>query len=152
MIVVDNGKVAAQGTVYDIAGRLDLGIGIERPLLGAILPAGVAPPNAGGKVAVLGVEGARFVVSNNSRPLGAALRIRIDAYDIMLARNQPSDISANNIFPVVVSAIHAEHSSPYADVQLMLGRWKMVSRITRFSLGRLNLSSGDHIFALVKSV
>jgi molybdopterin-binding protein len=55
------------------------------------------------------------------------------------------------VLPAEVIAIHAAGDAN-ADVRLLCGNSKFVSRITRASLARLSLEPGARIFAIVKSV
>lgn len=152
MIVLKNGHVAAEGSVFDVASRLDLSGAAELPLMGAILQTRVAAHDDAHGLTALALGPARLMVPHIGRPIGDTVRVRIDAYDIMLARTEPAGISANNVLPVTVTAIRTDASGPYADVQLGLGEWRLVARITRYSLERLNLRQGDAVFAVIKSV
>src|SRR6266478_2913538 len=78
------------------------------------------------------------------------VRIRIDAQDVMLALVRPDGVSANNILPVLITAIKEEGAN--ADVQLALNDARLVARITRRSLERLALKEGARVFAVIKSV
>jgi molybdate transport system ATP-binding protein len=79
------------------------------------------------------------------------MRVRLRADDVMLALAAPQAISANNILPAEVIAIHATGDSN-ADIRLLCGDVRFVSRITRASLARLGLAPGARVFAIVKSV
>ena len=85
-----------------------------------------------------------------ARPLGSKLRVRLRAEDIVLAREEPRAISANNILACTVAAIHREAEE--ADVQLLCGKTRFVARITEASRARLGLEPGVSAFAIVKSV
>ena len=67
------------------------------------------------------------------------MRVRVRAEDIMLAREEPRAISANNVLPATVSAIRMD-DGPQAEVQLACGAARLVARITRASATRLALS------------
>lgn len=151
MIVLDHGRVASAGTVFDVAAKLD-GSEAVRPLLGAILPAVVAAHDPQHGLTELAVGPARLRVPAVARAPGATVRIRIDAYDIMLARTEPAAISANNVLLVTVAAIRADAQGPYADIQLALDGHALAARITRYSLERLQIQPGDNVYAVIKTV
>jgi molybdate transport system ATP-binding protein len=77
--------------------------------------------------------------------------VRLRADDLMLAREAPQAISANNVLAAEVISVHAQHATQ-AYVRLRCGNIKLVSRITRASLARLGLAAGQRVFAIVKSV
>jgi molybdate transport system ATP-binding protein len=89
-------------------------------------------------------------VAKLTRPLGARVRVRLRAEDIMLAREEPRAISANNVLPCVVGALRGHGDQ--ADVQLRCGATQLVARITSASRARLGLEPGVAVFAIVKSV
>ena len=69
----------------------------------------------------------------------------------MLAREEPMAISANNVLRVCIQAVE-QIDATHSDVQLVCGTDRLVSRITRASLNRLELAPDMDIFAVVKSV
>ncbi len=156
MIVMREGRVVAAGSVFEVASKLELGGYSEMPLMGAILPARITRQDSTHALTELGIgadgtEG-RLLVPHIAREIGEAVRVRIDAYDILLARDEPRNLSANNVLPVTVVDVRTDAQGPYADVQLALGQQKLVARITRYSLERLALTPGAAVFAVVKSV
>jgi molybdate transport system ATP-binding protein len=96
------------------------------------------------------LSGERLVVPRIERAVGDAVRIRIDAPDVMLALSRPEGVSANNILPATIAAI--EEAGAHADVQLALRDARLTARITRRSLERLALKPGLAVFAVIKSV
>jgi len=149
MIVIDKGRVIAEGSVFDLSARLDLVAG--SPLLpGVILQAKIAAHDEAHALTELELAGESVVVPRIAKAIGETVRIRIDAPDVMLALSRPEGVSANNILPVLVTAI--EQTGPNADVQLALKEARLVARITRRSLERLALKPGTAVFAVIKSV
>src|SRR6185295_15117950 len=139
MIVIDKGRVVAEGSVFDLSARLDLVAG--SPLLpGVILQAKIAAHDEAHALTELELAGESVVVPRIAKAIGETVRIRIDAPDVMLALSRPEGVSANNILPVLVTAI--EQTGPNADVQLALKEARLVARITRRSLERLALKPG----------
>ena len=149
MIVIDKGRVVAEGSVFDLCARLDLIAG-STLLPGAILQAKIAAHDEAHALTELELAGESVVVPRIAKAIGEIVRIRIDAPDVMLALSRPERVSANNILPVVVTAI--EQAGPNADVQLALKEARLVARITRRSLERLALKPGTPVFAIIKSV
>jgi molybdate transport system ATP-binding protein len=142
MIVLENGKIRAEGSVFDVMARIDLNTGGERLLSGAVLDATIAAQDEAHGLTEIDAGGVRLVVPAVPGRSGEHVRIRIDAEDVMLALREPTDISANNVIAAQVSEIHANQNAPHADVQLAWNGTRLVARITRRSLERLGLKPG----------
>ncbi|MDE2133540.1 MAG: molybdenum ABC transporter ATP-binding protein [Alphaproteobacteria bacterium] len=147
IVVLKEGRVAAQGAAFDLLTDVDAIAGA--PPLGAVFEATFAEQRADG-LSLLAFDGGTLAVARLKRPLGARLRVRLRAEDIMLAREEPRAISANNVLPCVVHAVRA--NGDQADVQLLCGATRLVARITNASRARLGLEPGVAAFAIVKSV
>ena len=147
IVVLKDGRVAAQGSVFDLLTDVDAIAGT--PPLGAVFEATIAGQSADG-LSLLAFNGGVLAVAKLKRPLGARLRVRLRAEDIMLARVEPRDISANNVLPCVVSAVR--ETGDMADIQFFCGATKLAARITNASRARLGLGPGVEAFAIIKSV
>jgi molybdate transport system ATP-binding protein len=144
IVVLRDGRVAAQGSVFDLLTRIE---GEIEPV-GAVIDARI--DSHGEDLSVLVFDAGRLLVPRIARETGARVRVRLRAEDIMLAREEPRAISANNILPATVAQI--ARGERQADVQLALGAARMVARITLASAKRLELAPGTSVFAIVKSV
>jgi molybdate transport system ATP-binding protein len=149
MVVLSEGRVAAEGSLFDVTAQLDLFTGAHR-LPGAVLEARVAAHDETHGLTELAFAGEILVVPKIARGAGERVRIRIDADDIMLALVRPESVSANNILTATIAAIREDGAN--ADVQLQLQDARLVARITRRSVERLGLHPGTKVFALIKSV
>ncbi|MDR5651610.1 molybdenum ABC transporter ATP-binding protein [Ruixingdingia sedimenti] len=83
--------------------------------------------------------------------VGATLRVRIQAQDVMLALTRPEGISALNVLPVTVRVLRMGEG-PGALVQLMAGDDPILARVTRRSAEALGLRPGLALFAVIKAV
>ena len=102
VVLLEHGKVTAEGSVFELLA----GQGVEKPL-GAVLEATVEGVADG--LTVLAFDGGKLLVAETREP-GKRVRVRIGADEILMAREEPVAISANNILPVIVS----EHSTSTA--------------------------------------
>lgn len=152
IILLDHGRVAAQGRVADIMARLDLFPLTGRFEAGAVLFATVSGHDAGHALTELAFSGGRLIVPLIARPPGGQVRLRIKAHDVALSLARPEQISAMNILPAVISEIREDAAGPYADIQLACGSDKLLARITRRSAAELALRPGLALFAIIKSV
>jgi molybdate transport system ATP-binding protein len=155
LILVSEGRVAAQGTVEEITGRLDLRPLTGRFEAGAVIRASVAGSDLTFGLSELAFPGGRLRVPHLGLPLGTPVRARIRARDVALALEPPKGISILNVFAGEVVEIAADQG-PLVDVRLDIGRpgrpvvlW---ARVTRRSAHELALSTGKRVHALVKSV
>jgi molybdate transport system ATP-binding protein len=147
IVVIDNGRVTAQGSAFDLLTDIDAIAGV--PPLGAVFEATVTEHRGDG-LSALGFDGGTLYVRKLPQAVGACLRVRLRAEDIMLALKEPEAISANNVLSCSVKAIR--ESGDEADVQLMCGTTRLVARITASSRARLQLEPSTAVYAIVKSV
>ena len=139
VILLKDGRVTAQGSVFDLLGDLEFSAGLGMPAYGAAFAAKVAQHRPEDGLTALTFAGGGLVIGKLDRPVGAPLRVRVRAEDVMLAREEPRAISANNVLRARITAIQ-EGPGAQADVQLDCGGAKLVARITRASVARLELT------------
>jgi molybdate transport system ATP-binding protein len=142
VVLLRNGRVMAEGSVFEILA----GQGAEKPL-GAVLEATISGSQDG--LTVLTFDGGKLLVAEGGKS-GARLRVRIGADEILIARQPPIAISANNILPVTISDIRIEGAR--AEVAMRAGTARLVARVTAVSVQRLGLAPGISAFAVIKSV
>jgi len=83
--------------------------------------------------------------------VGARLRVRIAAQDVMLSRERPVGLSALNILPAEVGAVRRGEGGGVT-VQLLAGSDRLLARITRRSADALGIAPGVACWGIVKSV
>lgn len=142
VILLDAGRVRAEGSVFDLLA----GLGAEKPL-GAVLQATVGDIQDG--LSTLLFDGGTLLATEVGQP-GKQVRVRIGADEILIAREAPKAISANNILPVTISSVRLDGLR--AEVEMHCGSSRLVARITAASVQRLQLKAGISAFAVIKSV
>jgi molybdate transport system ATP-binding protein len=147
IVVIRDGSVVAQGSVFELL--TDVGEIAGVPPLGAVFDAVVVAHQDDG-LTRLGFDGGMLFVPALSRAIGAKLRVRLRAEDLMLALAEPQAISANNVLYCTITA--QRPCGDHVDVQLLCGGTRLVSRITGASAMRLRLTGGQAVFAVVKAV
>jgi molybdate transport system ATP-binding protein len=151
VIVLREGQIAAQGSVFDILAGLEFSQATGAPAYGAVIDTHIAAHREAEGLTALAFEGGELIVPLLGAAIGSRIRVRIRAEDVMLATEEPRGISANNILACVVTAIG--DSGPYhADVQLTCGQARLLARITKASVKRLALTPAMLVFAVAKSV
>ena len=149
--VLSEGRLQAFGPAGEIAQRLDLIPAEEREEAGAIIEMTIAAhEEAFGMTRLTSVAGDVFVPGFPGSP-GAPARVRIRARDVMLATEEPRNISALNILRGTVTAI-GDAGPSSVNVTLDCGGAAVLARITRKSAQGLGLAPGRAAFAVVKAV
>ena len=97
VILLRDGRVIAQGSVFDLLGDLEFAAGLGMPAYGAAFAATVVRHLEEDGLTVLAFAGGELTVGRLDRPVGSHLRVRMRAEDVMLAREEPRAISANNV-------------------------------------------------------
>jgi molybdate transport system ATP-binding protein len=151
VLVVRDGRIAAQGSVFDLLPDLEFAGRAGIAPLGAVIATCISHGKGDAGLSALAFDGGVLYVPALAKPAGSAVRVRLRAEDVLLACEAPRAISANNVLAAHVTDIKSAGET-HADVQLRCGGIKLVSRITRASLARLDIAAGMEIFAIVKSV
>ena len=149
--VLAEGRLAAFGPAAEIAQRLDLIPAEERDEGGAIIDMAVASHDASFGMTRLTSAAGDIFVPGLLGPAGTPARVRIRARDVMLATEEPRNISALNILRGVISSI-GEAGPAAVNVTLDCGGAPVVARITRQSAVALGLRPGVAAYAVVKAV
>jgi molybdate transport system ATP-binding protein len=151
VVVLQNGKVTASGPTAAIMQRLDLLPADERGEGGSVLDTKVMRHDAAFGMTVLGSAAGEIHVATIDVAVGAPVRIRIRARDVMVATEQPRGLSALNVLPGKVAAIEAG-AGAMAEVRIDCNGAAVMARITEQSRQGLKLEPGMPVFAVVKTV
>ena len=150
IVVMQAGRVLRSGTVADVlsdpAAVPDLGVRDA----GAVLSARVIAHHADGLTELAVSQGA-LLLPRFDATIGAVVRVRIPAQDVILALQRPEGISALNILPVVIASVF-QGDGPGAAIGLQSGDDRLLARVTRRSADALGLVEGMACYAVVKSV
>jgi len=154
VVVLDEGKVVAAGATSDILSRIDAPVIGGGPEAGSVLEAEVI-----GHDRAFGLTQARARAGLLQLPglfatVGATLRVRILASDLLLSLGPLERISALNSFRGVVRALSPRLAAgaPSVDVQIDCGGELLIARVTAKSSELLALAPGREVYATVKSV
>ncbi len=150
IVLLEGGRVLRSGPVAEILSDPDVAPALGIREAGALLTARIAAQEPDGLTRLHSSAGPLWL-PKIARPVGAKVRVRIAAQDVMLARTRPEGISALNVLPVTIAALRSDEGAS-ALVQLSAGEDRILARITRRSLATLQLAEGDRLFAVIKSV
>jgi len=151
IVLITDGRVRAVGPLQEVMGRAELYPMAGRFEAGAVLAARVAAHDARWGLTELAGAFGKLTVPRLPAPVGAALRVRIRARDVILAATPPTGISALNVLAGRVEAVVPIEEAAL-EVQLRLGNERLLARVTRRSGATLGLVPGREIFAVIKTV
>lgn len=149
VVLLNDGRIGAHGTVAEIFERLDLSIYAGGRETGAVLSVQVESADHG--IATLRLGQQRLKVPLASARPGERLRLRIHASDVALATERPARLSIRNILGAEVLSIDGDDGI-HVDLLLAVDGQHLRSRITRDAHEELALRPGQRVFALIKSV
>jgi len=151
LVVLSEGRVAAAGPTAAIMGRIDLFPLTGRAEAGAILSTRVAEHDVRFGLTTLRAAAGDLRVPYIDLRLGAPMRVRIRARDVMIAVEPPHGLSALNVLPGTVAEIgHAD--GPIVEIRLDCAGEALVARLTRRSVESLGLEPGRQVYAVIKSI
>lgn len=149
LVLLKDGRIAAQGPLRDVMADP-----AAVPLLGvreagAVIEATVISHAKDG-LTRLQISAGMLDLPGVQAPVGARVRLRVMAQDVMLARVRPDGLSALNILPVTIRSIR-QGDGPGAAIALDAGDDILLARITRRAVAALDLTQGAKIFAVLKA-
>ncbi|VAX11308.1 Molybdenum ABC transporter ATP-binding protein ModC [hydrothermal vent metagenome] len=150
IVLMDKGRVVAQGPSHEILTRLDLSLA-QSPEASAIIDATIESHDNEFSLSRLAFSDQHISLPILDLAAGQGVRIIIHARDVSLALEHHANTSILNILPVEVEAI-SEINAAQMLVRLSVGGQKLLSRITRKSASVLELKIGQRLYAQVKSV
>jgi molybdate transport system ATP-binding protein len=150
IVLIDEGRVVRSGAPEEVLTDPDMVrlLGIRDA--GAVLSATVSRHYSDG-LSALAISAGEIMLPTVDAPVGAKIRVRILAQDVILARARPEGLSALNILPARVLAVR-RGEGPGVIVQLQAGEDRLLARITRRSADTLNIIEGAECYAVMKSV
>jgi molybdate transport system ATP-binding protein len=151
IVLISDGRVRAVGPLQEVMGRAELYPIAGRFEAGAVLAVRVVSHDAHWGLTELAGAFGTLTVSRLPAPVGAALRVRIRARDVILAASPPTGISALNVLRGRVEALVPIEDAAL-EVQLRLGNERLLARVTRRSGSTLGLAPGREVFAVIKTV
>jgi molybdate transport system ATP-binding protein len=152
VVLLDAGRAVGQGPLADVMARLDLPTARGEGA-GVVLDAVVAEHDRPWQLARLEVgPGFSVWARDSGLPLGRAVRVRLLARDVSLARAPQTGTSIGNQLRGVVEAIADDEHPSLALVRVRVGDSPVVARLTRRSAHALELQPGLPVWAQVKTV
>ncbi|OYU44961.1 MAG: molybdenum ABC transporter ATP-binding protein [Burkholderiales bacterium PBB4] len=157
VLLLDAGRVQAQGPVIDMLTRLDLPLA-HGDAAAALVEASVSHAEPDTFMCTLDFAGGHLVLPqtrNPALPAGTPVRVRIQARDVSLSLQMPQETSVLNILRATVEDL-ADDGPGQVLVGLRLGGAKsstrLLSRISLLSARKLAMAPGQAVFAQIKGI
>lgn len=142
--------ITAYGATPEILTRLDLPLSHLSDAV-SIIDATVTAYDTDYDITRLAFQGGELAAPGVSLPLHTHVRVRIAAKDVSLTLEPQTHTSILNVLPAKIVAI-ADDSTSQATVLLQVGDARLLARLTRKSVQKLELQPGSKVHAQVKSV
>ena len=150
VVLLDAGRVVAAGPAAEVLADPAMAPVMGLREAGAMITARLAGQDGDG-LTRFETGGGPLWLPEVGAATGSVLRLRILAQDVMLAVERPRAISALNVLSGVVEEVRIGEG-PGAMVRVRVGEEVLLARITRRSVGVLDLGPGKPIFAVLKAV
>ena len=150
VVVVDGGHVVRSGSPGEVLTdpRAVPALGVRDA--GAVVAGVIVAQHTDG-LSEVRLTGGRLLLPRIEATVGTGVRVRIQAHDVILAREAPSGLSALNILPVTITDLK-RGDGPGVVVRLACARDHLMARVTRRSADALALAPGLSCHAILKSV
>ena len=152
LILLDKGKISAQGPLLELCHRIDLALSHEENAA-SLIDAVIQQHDKTNHLTELLIDNQLplFVTSINGRK-GQQLRIRIPAKDVSINLERAENSSILNILPATISDIENSINSPRVLIKLAIANQHLLVRLTKKSVNRLQLHIGQPVYAQIKTV
>jgi molybdate transport system ATP-binding protein len=150
VVLLEAGKVSANGSVFDVMSRPDLPIA-RGDQASALFEATISSHDPHYQLTQVAFAGGKLWLPMLTEIPGAVVRIRIQARDVSLAIRSQTDTSILNSLPVLLTAI-LDDAAGQQLLELNASGTRLLARITRKSADQLGLVKGMSLFAQIKGV
>jgi molybdate transport system ATP-binding protein len=153
LLMLRDGRVLADGPLHELASRPDAAWLRDTAGLGSVFDATVAAADPPRGLVDLAFDGGVLVAAAGGLTMGARVRVRIPAREVILATQPPSGLSLHNVLAGTVAALApAGDAADAVVVQLAIGGVRLLAEVTRDAVDRLGIAPGTRLHALIKSV
>ncbi len=151
LVLIRAGRVLAAGPIGHVLARGDLPPA-ARDDAAALLETRIVAHDTERQLTELEAAGRRLLVPLQAGVVGAVLRVRVPAREVILATAVPRGISVHNIIAGTVRGIVADPSRHAVLIEVGLDGGGLLARVTPDAVARLGLRAGVPVLALVKSM
>ena len=151
LLILDNGKINAQGALIELSSRTDLRLNHEEQAA-SIINARIHSHDIKYHLTELTIDKQLpLFITNINSTIGNKVRVRIPARDVSITLQRPDNSSILNILPATIDAIE-KTSNARMLVRVKIAEQFLLVRITHKSADRLHLTAGKAVYAQIKTV
>ena len=164
LVLLRAGRVLADGPLASLLARTDLPLARQDDA-GVVIDASVLSHDTDYGLSRIGFAGGTLWLGATPAAPGAAVRARVLARDVSVARQAPLQTSVLNVLEARLESLQADHSTVLLRLVLTgpadpagpgdpspADAVRLLARITRRSCDALALQPGDALFAQIKGV
>ncbi len=152
-LVLENGRLQTQGDTAEVVENHTLQAITGRRESGAVLSTTVSAYDEPYQLSYLQCAQQTLVLPMAiAQQPGQTARVFVRARDVSLATARPEGISIRNVLKGPITAINLEPGTAFAEVILDLRGQPLHARLTRAAVDELELTIGQQVWALIKSV
>lgn len=151
VVLLDQGKVVAQGGLVETLARLDLPTAFTEDA-GVVIESVVGGHDEHYHLTRLDFAGGSVLVARRPEAIGHRLRFRVHARDVSLAETQNENSSITNLLPAIVQEVVEADTPAHVLVRLDAGGTPLIARITRRSCDQLGIVANRRMWAQIKTV
>jgi len=148
LVVLEDGKVAASGNLFDVVSRVDVPV-LSGRNAGVVIWA--TPVDHEDGLTKFDFGDGDIWAPGEFETGHDPLRLRIAASDVSIARDRPTATTVLNVLRATIEEVHPVDAAT-ALVRLGVGNQSLLARVTNRSVRRLDLKPGERVFAQLKSV
>jgi molybdate transport system ATP-binding protein len=117
-----------------------------------VLQAKVADIDSQWKLARLDFTGGFFWTRAQQLVVGDAVRVRVLARDVSIAREKPTASTIQNVLSARITDMVNDEQDGFIVVRVIVGESALIARVTQRSVTELKLELGQSVWIQVKSV
>lgn len=151
LVILRDGKVAAQGPLRELQARLDLPREVGQEV-GVVLQARVGEVDAAWNLARSDFAGGSLWARDHGLAVGSPLRIKVLARDVSLSVAPPGRSSIQNVLEGRVEEVGGDEHPGLALVRVDLGGSALLARLTRRAVEEMGIGPGRSVWVQVKTV
>jgi molybdate transport system ATP-binding protein len=147
--IIDNGYLCRFGAAIEVLNGREFTDTLPARDFGVVAEGTVFEADASTGTAVVDFYGKHIEVVYQGLNVGAKVRFRIPAMDVVLSQNPPHT-SARNNFKGTITDIRLHDNM--ADILVDIGGFALWARVARLTADEMGLGIGTEIYAVIKSV
>jgi len=148
LVVMDEGRVVAHGSLDETLSRLDVPMARERDAA-TVWPARIAGHETAYHLTRVEFDGGSLSLPSIDAEPGTPLRLQINARDVSIALQAPEATSILNVLPAEIAEVGGDVGGQTV-VRLRVGRQLLLAHITSKSAALLRLQTGMAVYAQIK--